>query len=242
MVSTVRCTAPHGAVAFFRGRDVTIGAPLRTIVYIDGFNFYHGMLKPLRSYKWLDLDRLFTAVLGPRNALTGIKYFTARTQPTIRDPSVNIRQESYLNALASHCPRVQVQFGHFLRNKTRMENCAPPPNTLEVWKTEEKGSDVNLALHVLNDAWQNAYDCAVIVSNDSDLAEALRLVKTQHGKVVGLITPGLGLRIPGVRPRRTSSQLLRYADFTRTIRPNALAAAQLPDPIPGTTIVKPASW
>ena len=53
----------------------------------------------------------------------------------------------------------------------------PPPEFTQVYKTEEKGSDVNLALHVLNDAWLDQYDCAVIVSNDSDLAESLRLVK-----------------------------------------------------------------
>ena len=53
-----------------------------------------------------------------------------------------------------------------------MENASPPPATVKVWKNEEKGSDVNIAVHVLNDAWQNAHDCAVVVSNDSDLAEA----------------------------------------------------------------------
>ena len=41
-----------------------------------------------------------------------------------------------------------------------MDNPNPPPNTLEVWKTEEKGSDVNLAVHMLNDAWLNKYDVA----------------------------------------------------------------------------------
>jgi uncharacterized LabA/DUF88 family protein len=61
-----------------------------------------------------------------------------------------------------------------------MENAHPPPIQVEVWKNEEKGSDVNLALHLLNDAWQDAFDCAVVVSNDSDLAEALRMVKAIH--------------------------------------------------------------
>ena len=42
---------------------------------------------------------------------------------------------------------------------------------VEVIKTEEKGSDVNLAVHLLNDAWLDRYECAVVVSNDSDLAE-----------------------------------------------------------------------
>ncbi|WP_205960360.1 NYN domain-containing protein [Ramlibacter henchirensis] len=106
---------------------------------------------------------------------------------------------------------------------------------MQVWKNEEKGSDVNLALHLLNDAWQDAYDCAVVVSNDSDLCEAMRLVKAQHNKVIGLITPGAPVR-------KTSMQLKQHSDFTRQIRTSALQASQLPSHIPGTTITKPATW
>jgi uncharacterized LabA/DUF88 family protein len=81
-----------------------------------------------------------------------------------------------------------------------MEHANPPPASVEVWKNEEKGSDVNLALQLLNDAWQGAYDCAVVVSNDSDLAEALMLVKQQHRKLIGLVAPG-------APTRKTSRQL-----------------------------------
>jgi uncharacterized LabA/DUF88 family protein len=85
----------------------------------------------------------------------------------------------------------------------------------------------------LNDAWLDHYDCAVIVSNDSDLAESLRLVKEQHKKKIGLITPGK------IHPSR---ELLKYADFTKRIRKGVLGASQLPDSIPGTTIHKPKIW
>ena len=46
---------------------------------------------------------------------------------------------------------------------------------VEVIRTEEKGSDVNLAVHLLNDSWIDKFDCAVVVSNDSDLAESMPL-------------------------------------------------------------------
>jgi uncharacterized LabA/DUF88 family protein len=104
---------------------------------------------------------------------------------------------------------------------------------VNVIKTEEKGSDVNIAVHLLNDAWLDHYDCAVIVSNDSDLTESLRLVKEQHKKKIGLITPG---------KTHPSRELLKYADFTKRIRKGVLGASQLPDPIPGTTIHKPKVW
>lgn len=207
---------------------------LRTIVYIDGFNFYYGQLKD-SPYKWLDLTKLFKMVLGKQNELVKIKYFTARVRPTDRDPQVNIRQDTYFRALEAHCPEVDVHFGHFLRHKVSAENANPPPNTVAIFKTEEKGSDVNLALHVLNDAWANAYDCAVIVSNDSDLATALQMVKEQHKKVIGLITPGAPKRKP-------SSQLKQYASFFTPIRTWALKQSYLPSPIPNTEITKPKGW
>lgn len=207
---------------------------LRTIVYVDGFNFYYGQLRGT-PWKWLDLPRLFETVLGPQNELIKVKYFTAKIQPTSRDPDANLRQDTYFRALKRHCERVEIHLGHFLRHQVGMEHANPPPEVVKVWKNEEKGSDVNLALQLLNDAWLDRYDCAVVVSNDSDLATSLHLVRSQHRKVIGLITPG-------APKRKTSRQLLSKADFVRPIRTHALQSSLLPDPITGTRIHKPASW
>lgn len=208
--------------------------PYRTIVYVDGFNFYYGEVRGT-PWKWLDPVALFQKLLGPQNTLVKIKYFTARVQPSTSDPTVQDRQDAYLRALQAHCPLVDLYYGHFLRHRISMEHANPPPPSVAVWKNEEKGSDVNLALHVLNDAWLNAYDCAVIVSNDSDLAESLRMVKAQNHKLIGLVTPGAPLR-------KTSRQLRAHADFVKPIRTWMLQSSQLPNPIPGTTIHKPAGW
>ena len=208
--------------------------PLRTVVYVDGFNFYYGEVRGT-PYKWLDPEALFRKLLGPQNVLVKVKYFTARIQPSPNDPTVQDRQDAYLRAVKAHCPLVELHYGHFLRHQVRMENASPPPPSVQVWKNEEKGSDVNLALHVLNDAWQDTYDCAVIVSNDSDLAESLRLVKAQHKKLIGIVTPG-------APTRKTSRQLKIHADFVKPIRTWMLQSSQLPNPIPGTTIHKPPRW
>lgn len=207
--------------------------PHRTIVYIDGFNFYYGALKG-GSYKWLDLERFFKNVLGDSNEIVHIKYFTAKVSPNKTNPEVHIRQETYFRALKEQCPMVTSILGHFLRNKVKVENAKPPPDHVQVWKNEEKGSDVNLAVHLLNDAWKDEYDCAVVVSNDSDLAESMRLAK-QHNKVIGLVTPG-------APKRKTSVQLRQQADFVKPIRKWMLESSQLPNPIPGTTVHKPENW
>lgn len=207
---------------------------LRTTVFVDGFNFYYGAVRHT-PYKWLNPELLFQHLLGPQNQLTRIKYFTARIQPTPHDPAVHLRQDAYLRALQTAYPLLELHFGHFLRHNIWMEHANPPPPKVKVWKNEEKGSDVNLALQLLNDAWQDNYDCAVVVSNDSDLAEALRLVETRHHKLIGLVTPG-------APKRKTSQQLRQYADFVKPIRTWMLQMSQLPSPIPGTRLHKPATW
>ena len=207
---------------------------MRTFVYVDGFNLYYGALKGT-PFKWLDPVSLFEKVLQPHHDILRVKYFTARVSGTSTDPSKPQRQDVYLRALQHFRPGVEVYFGHFLSHRVRapLAQVVGAQRTVEIIKTEEKGSDVNLAVHLLNDGWLDAYDCGVVVSNDSDIAEAMRLVRQHCGKRIGLVTPGTG---------RSSRQLLAHADFSRHARVNGLQHSQLPDPIPGTNIRKPVAW
>ncbi len=207
---------------------------MRTFVYVDGFNLYYGALKGT-PFKWLDLVALFEKILQPHHDILTVKYFTARVPGTPADQSKPQRQDVYLRALRGYRPEVEVYFGHFLSHRVHAPLAHPVGNrrSADVIRTEEKGSDVNLAVHLLNDGWLDAYDCAVVVSNDSDIAEAMRLVKEHRGKQIGLMTPGTG---------RPSRQLMRHADFSRHVRPSAPHWSQLPSPIPGTNIRKPARW
>ena len=207
---------------------------MRTFVYVDGFNLYYRALKGT-SWKWLDLPALFVKVLQARHDILKVKYFTARVSGTPGDLSKPQRQDVYLRGLQQYRPEVEVYFGHFLSHRVWAPLAQPVGDlrAAEVIRTEEKGSDVNLAVHLLNDGWLDAYDCAVVVSNDSDIAGAMRLVRQHRAKWIGLITPGTG---------RPSRQLMAHADFSRHIRPNALRRSQLPDPIPGTNIRKPVRW
>jgi uncharacterized LabA/DUF88 family protein len=151
----------------------------RTIIYIDGFNLYYGCLKQTQ-YKWLDLYALFNHLLDDTHTISKIKYYTADISSRAGNEESRLRQKYYLQAIQSHTPNLEIYKGHYLTHKIKAKNANPPPEFVKVFKTEEKGSDVNLALHLLNDAWLDEYDCAVVVSNDSDLAESLRLVKSQH--------------------------------------------------------------
>jgi uncharacterized LabA/DUF88 family protein len=91
-----------------------------------------------------------------------------------------------------------------------------PQRYARVIKTEEKGSDVNLATHLLHDAHRGRFDVAVVISNDSDLLEPIRIVRRELGKSVGILNP---------HPK-PSRALLPHIDFIKPIRAGALRAAQ----------------
>src|SRR5450432_213067 len=126
---------------------------VRTIAYVDGFNLSFGSLRK-KPHRWLDLQRLIGLHLKPQNQLVGIKYFTAKLNPRPNDPDAPARQGVYLRALAT-LPNLEITLGHFLTKNVRMLLANPVPGrppTVEVVKTEEKGSDVNLAVQMLHDA------------------------------------------------------------------------------------------
>lgn len=207
----------------------------RTIVYIDGFNLYYGCLKGT-PYRWIDLCALADLLL-PKSSVVAVKYFTARVSGSTTDPNKPRRQETYFRALAQN-PRLQRIEGTFLSNIKRMPVHQPGPGqdrSVMVRATEEKGSDVNLAVHLVHDGHLGHYETAVVISNDSDLAEAIRLVREDLKLPVGVISPFKTL----------THRLRAQASFTRPIRTGHLQASQLPAVIrdaDGRTIHKPKGW
>jgi uncharacterized LabA/DUF88 family protein len=207
---------------------------VRTYVYVDAFNLYYGALKGT-PYKWLDLQAL-CRVMIPKNAVNCIKYFTARIHPRVGDPDQPMRQIVYLRALQT-MPNLQIIFGHYLSHVVWMPLAHPPDGQkpfAQVVKTEEKGSDVNLATHLLVDAFDNAFDCAVIVSGDSDLQTPIRMVAERFHKTVGVINP-----------QKTPCKALQSAArFYKHIREAALQASQFPPVLTDKqgTFHKPPAW
>ena len=175
----------------------------RTNVYIDGFNLYYGAVRNT-PHKWLNFARLCQLML-PQYQINQIKYFTARVQGRATDPDQPARQEIYLRALRT-LPNLSIIFGHFLTNETSMMLAGQNPRTptyVRVIKTEEKGSDVNLATHLVSDGYKGDYEVAAVISNDSDLVEPVRIVTQELGLSVGILNP---------HPIR-SRQLSEYATF-----------------------------
>jgi NYN domain len=207
----------------------------RTNVYIDGFNLFYGSLKG-SPHKWLDLEALCHHLL-PKDTIHQIRYFTAKVSARSGDPQLPIRQETYLRALAT-LPTVSVHLGVFYVNVVRAPLAHPPatgPRTVEIIKTEEKGSDVALATYLMLDACRGDCETAVLITNDSDLREPLLLARDELGLNTGIINPHNASK---------RSRALQ-ANFFKQLRPAALAASQLPPQITdpsGRKITKPADW
>lgn len=108
------------------------------------------------------------------------------------------------------------------------------PRFARVLKTEEKGSDVNLAAHLVDDAHAGRFEVAIVVTNDSDLVEPIRLVTRDLGLLVAVLNPC----------QQPAGGLRAAATFYTVMRANAPAKCQLPHELSGHkgSIKKPDSW
>lgn len=223
-----------GGLCLFRGGKMK---KRRVIAYVDGFNFYYRRLRN-KPYRWLDLPRLFEQFF-PDDELVKVRYFTARVGGKF-DPAKPLRQQAYLRALQT-LSKMDIVEGQFLTTQAKFRLVDPlfdaagqPIYSAKVWKQDEKGSDVNLGAHLINDAWEDNYDVAVVVTNDSDLAVPIQLA-VKRGKTVILLHPD----------GNPSRSLEASATSVLHIHDTHLRNAQFPDVIQldnGKVIKKPDSF
>ncbi len=242
---------------FLLVNDQPLERRIRTNVYIDGFNLYYGAVRGT-PYKWLDL-RTLTLELLPAIQVNRIRYFTALVSPMPSDLQKRTRQEIYIRALKT-IPGLAVHYGHYLQSVVQMKlaNALPGSSQFaEVLKMEEKGSDVNIATYMLVDAFRADCEQLVLITNDSDLAEPVRIINQELKMPVVVLNPhtlGTAKRQSQrtgrpLVPPKPSIQLKKSARFYREIGSDGpdshVAKCQLPDVITdadGRTIRKPHTW
>ena len=208
---------------------------MKTIVYVDGFNLYYGAVKRT-PYKWLNVKTLCQLLL-PKNQIVNIKYFTAPVTARPNDPDQANRQQIFFRALQT-IPELEIIFGRFLSHEIMMPLAHPlpgQPKYARVIKTEEKGSDVNIAAHMVNDGHKGLYEVAILVSNDSDLVEPVKIVRNELKLPVGVLNPFV---------KSPSFDLRKYATFVKPIRSGVLSASQFPSTLKDSngTFYKPPTW
>lgn len=206
---------------------------MKTYVYVDGFNLYYRAVKRT-PYKWLNIDALCRFLLR-KAQIQQINYYTARVTARPHDPDQPTRQDVYLRALKT-IPNLSIIEGSFLTKPVNLPLAADPARFATVIKTEEKGSDVNLASHLINDGHLGHYQQAVVITNDSDLAEPIRIVRDELKLPIGILFPSKHLN-PQLKNAVTPN-------FTKAIRTGVLAASQFSPNMQDAAgkFHKPASW
>ncbi len=203
-------------------------AASRVIAYIDGFNLYHGLRAAgLKDSRWLDLHGMCMSLLHPDEQLELVRYFTS----WVKDNHVKAaRQAVYVDALRAR-GGIEIDFGHFLSSTVQCFECG------NVWrKNEEKKTDVNVAVRLLEDASDDRFDTAIVVSGDSDLVPPVESVLRRFPRKRVIVA---------FPPRRRSSQLAQAASAADSIYPQTVRTNRLPDPVRtsgGVDLYAPSGW
>jgi len=213
---------------------------MNTYVYIDGFHLFYTVRNT--PYKWLDLYE-FSKNLFPKNNIIKVKYFTALVKAQ-GDSQRPFRQKTYWSALKKfQGNKIEIIKGFFVTHKKKYpiarlqvdeQDIDATEQRIWVIKNEEKGSDVNLATHLLYDGWKEFYEAAVVISDDTDLTEGIRITREKLNKNIGWVSPS--------KKRKPSKPLRDYVTFYGRITNEILKESQLPEHIPNTNIYKPCEW
>jgi NYN domain len=202
--------------------------PVRVVAYVDGLSLYHGLRdRGWRRYYWLNAQALAQNLLKPGQQLAATKYFTARaTGPA----GPRQGQVALLEALSS-LRNLHVYYGKYHANPAGLRAGTSRPAA-----PHEKSSDVNLAVELLSDAVENAFDTALIISADSDLYPALKACRRLFpDKRIVVAFP----------PRRVSEALKQVSHAYLHIGRDKLARSLLPPELPrldGYVLKRPVSW
>ena len=224
---------------------------MKTTIYIDGFNLYYGAVN-FTPYKWLDVVKLFTRICKERNPhseVVAVKFFTAPIKAKIASHGLDsvTSQASYHKALKTLYPDIfHLIEGSFLVERGKAPKYQKPidkKDRVDIWKLEEKKTDVNIALNMYIDA-QKGMEQIVLVSNDTDLVPSFEAIKREYPLVhTSTVIPRLQRKKEKARPlNRTISEI---STWTRAyITEEELKSSQLPQVIPmrKKAIFKPRYW
>ena len=200
----------------------------RVVAYIDGFNLYFGLRAARwKRFYWLNLQSLSQNLLKAGQELVFTKYFTSRVAyPADKER----RQSRFLDALET-LNDFEIYYGHYQTNPQWCRKCGN-----RVLVPSEKMTDVNIAVEMLADAYQDAFDSALLISADSDLsAPVVAIRKLFHQKRVTVAFP----------PQRHSAQLKRLAHDSFQIGRATIAKSLFPEKVAkaaGFLLQRPEEW
>ena len=200
---------------------------LRASVYIDGFNIYHSIQANSfpNELKWVSYAALAKLLLPAGSEIVHTKVFTAIGS---HYPQSAARQRVWLKALeANQC---EVILGRFKMRDRVCKSCGVS------WVGhEEKETDVNISLHILNDCYKNSLDQILVLTNDTDLVPAVQMVRAEFPRI----------QIVQASIRKPHVVWDRVVDQSRTISAAMLRQALLPETVvlpSGRVLTRPEAY
>ena len=208
----------------------------KTVVYIDGYNWYHAIFKHYPEWKWLNIQSYFEA-LRPDNRIESIKLFTAIVDEHIPGSDARERQVKFLDA-SKTLPKLKIILGKFQPREVTCRGACKEKYIVP----EEKKTDVNIAVEIMSDAFADHYEALILVSGDSDAQPPIQWVKRNCP------TKKIMVYIPALTNEREVRRLDFYKQLgvdCRFLPLDGLGAHQLPNVVKvadGRFVVRPASW
>jgi len=208
-----------------RREDSTVN---RVIAYVDGFNLYYGLRsKHWRWFYWLNIQSMVQRLLKPDQTLTVTKYFTSIVDSP---PVKHQRQNEFLEVLRT-LTDFKIYYGHYLSDTVTCVNCGYSYQAFH-----EKMTDVNIAVELMSDAYQDTFDIALLVSADSDLVGPIQAMRQLFSRKRVLVA---------FPPARYSNALKRVAHGYLNVSRNILYQSVFPDQVvaaSGHILQRPATW
>ena len=172
----------------------------KILVLIDGFNFYHRLKDYQYKYKecvkWLSYPRLIMQYFDNYSDYE-FEYIYFSAKADFRGDDVVQRHEKYIEAL--NLDNVKVVLGQFKKKEInrckcneRCIGCKGHQDKTPLIKHEEKNTDVNIAITLLEKALKKEYDKCYILSSDSDFNSAIKRAKEVYPEgIITLVPPPL---------------------------------------------------
>lgn len=200
----------------------------RVVAYIDGYNLYHGLIDArLRTSRWLDIRAVCKSQMRKGQQLEFVRYFTTRVR---NDPRKSERQSRFVDAIEG-LGGVFIDYGYFQSKDVHCYSCG------HSWhQREEKKTDINIAVRLLEDAHDDRFDIAILISGDGDLAPAIDSVRSR--------TPEKRI-VVAFPPKRNSFELQRAAHAHKRISRTTILSCHLPATVTtssGHLIQAPEGW
>lgn len=144
----------------------------RIKVYIDGANFHYGIKTINKKYNdfHFDFKKFCETVTTTKRNLVGVNYYNGSLKQQI-NPIIFSEQQKF--------------FAYLKNQKINVVICKRQQRTDANNKEHFtiKGDDINLAIDMLADAYENVYDTAILVSGDGDFAPLVLKVKSKGKRV-----------------------------------------------------------